>query len=313
MKILIFSVSFSFFYLLHLFFILYYIISKASKEIRIVKLCGGLGNQMFQYAYGKSLEHKLQEKVLFDVSWYKYLNKKKNEKLTKREYGLGIFNLKISFPTKKQLKKCNNKTFEKKSYIYDEELLQNKGSSYYVGYFQNEKYFKDIKDNIKKIYTFPKIHDTDKFNQQWINKIKNVKNSVFIHIRRADYIYLDGWVLSMDYYKKAIEYIKKNVENPTFFIFCYQCKDYVEEQFKLDDTIQFIGETNSINNENWKDMVLMKECKYAVIANSSFSWWAAWLGRANEEGIVIAPSPFIKNNDEIICDNWIKINSNNSS
>lgn len=280
-----------------------------------MKLKSGLGNQMFQYAFGKALEHKLGKKVLFDISrfendkkkLYNYNHNLISSKYTIREYGLNIFNLNITFSKNYQRKKLKKTITEKKGlYVYDEELLNDNGPAYYRGCFQNEKYFKEIRDSIKKAFTFPEISETDKFNQGWLKRIKSVPNSVFIHVRRGDYLNKE-WTLTIDYYKKAIEYIKANVENPKFFIICQNCKNYIEKEFNMDDSFEFIGETNSINNEDWKDMVLMKECKYAIIANSTFSWWAAWLGRANEEGIVVAPTPFIGKRDKIICDNWVKI------
>eukprot|EP00833_Pecoramyces_ruminatium_P006611 jgi/Orpsp1_1/1180643/evm.model.c7180000074196.2 len=147
---------------------------------------------MFQYAFGKSLEHSTGKKVFFDKSWYE--NSKKdiiNDKgenasgVVIRDYKLDIFNLNISFANKKRNKMtCKNKIFEKEDFIYDKELLNDNGSSYYEGYFQNEKYFKYIKNDIKMAFSFPEIQNTDIFNKERLNEIKNIQNSVFIHIRR---------------------------------------------------------------------------------------------------------------------------------
>jgi len=287
---------------------------KASEEVKIVKIAGGLGNQMFQYAFGKALEYEQKQKVLFDDSWFleskkEIVNNKKENSIgvVMRGYGLDIFSLDIPFASDRQIKSCKNRIYEKKDFIYDRELLKDYGSSYYIGYFQNENYFKKIRSQIKGAFRFPPIHPSDKFNYEWLNKIRKSKNSVFIHLRRGDYLNLQGWALSTNYYKKAVRYIKENVENPCFFVFGQNCSDYLKKEFNIDASFEIIGETNSENNEDWKDLVLMKACKHAIIANSTFSWWAAWLGRANTEGIVIAPTPFVNGRDEIVCDNWIKI------
>jgi len=277
----------------------------------------GLGNQMFQYAFGKALEHNTGKKVLFDKSWYqmaktKIINDKgeNSEGVVMRGYALDIFNnIDISFAKKKQIKYAKRKNYivDKFHTIYDEELLNDVGSGYYQGYFQHEKYFKNIKNDILNTFIFPKIQESDKFNQEWLKKIKETKNSVFIHIRRGDYSNI-GWSLPISYYKNAVEYIKQNVENPKFFVICQNCKNYVENEFNIGINFEFIEETNSINHEDWKDFVLMKECKHAIIANSTFSWWAAWLGISNSEGIVIAPAQWIRGNrDELICENWVKL------
>ena len=282
------------------------------ENVRIVKLMGGLGNQMFQYAFGKALEIKTGQKVMYDKSWFrdakKFIVNSNNENsngVVIRNYDLDLFNIKIKFANSNQLSNCKIKINEKNAFIYDKNLLKKQKSACYEGYFQNESYFKEIKEIIKNEFIFPEISKNDEFNQKWLKRIKECENPVFIHVRRGDYVNL-GWDLSVDYYKKSIEYIKKQVKNPTFFIFGQDCEDYIKNEFNLDADYEIIGEENSENKEDWKDIVLMQECKHAIIANSTFSWWAAWLGKAND-GIVTAPTPFVNGQDDIICDNWIKI------
>ena len=284
------------------------------QKYNIIKLQGGLGNQMFQYAFGLALKAKTGRKTLFDKSWFdEALRLANNSKeftngIAIREYNLNIFNIAPFFASYEQSSSCTKKVTEQKNFIFEPKLLKKKKSTYYEGYFQNEKYFKDIKDTIKKEFTFPPIQKNDDFNNTWLNKIKACENPVFIHLRRGDYLNLQGWTLTTEYYKKAIQYITEHINNPTFFIFGQNCEDYIKNEFKMDIPFEIIGETNSQKEEDWKDIVLMMQCKHAIIANSTFSWWAAWLGNANK-GIVIAPSPFINGQDEIICDNWIKIAS----
>ena len=284
------------------------------ESLVVVKLMGGLGNQMFQYTFGKSLELKTNMKVLFDDSWFtdakNSIVNEKNENsqgVIIRNYNLNIFNNNINFIPREQIRKCKKHINQKNAFLYDSNLFKKQKNVYYEGYFQNEKYFSSIKDFIKNEFSFPKILPTDVFNQEIIQKIQKTENSVFIHIRRGDYLNLADWALPTEYYKKAILYINTHVKNPSYFIFGQDCEEYVKTELNLDIPYTIIGNTNSNNNEDWKDMVLMEKCKHAIVANSSFSWWAAWLGKANSEGIVVAPTPWLHEDDDVICDNWVKI------
>lgn len=287
---------------------------KSTSNQLIVRIKGGLGNQMFQYAFGQALQTTTGKEVIYDISWFEdskqyIVNNKKetSDGVVIRPYNLDIFDLKMQFSTREQNMCCRKIVRETKEFEFDKELLTRQKSAIYDGYFQNERYLKCIQKEIKQKFQFPQIDKDDEFNQHWLKRIKTCENSVFIHFRRGDYVNL-GWDLSTGYYKKAIEYIKSRVQNPTFFVFGQDCEDYIRMELTIPDVqFEIIGEENSKNNEDWKDIVLMKQCQHAVIANSTFSWWAAWLGRANEGGIVVAPTPFVNGKDSIICDNWIKI------
>ena len=284
------------------------------KKNLVVRLMGGLGNQMFQFAFGKALEAKTGRKVYFDKSWFEEAQKtivntkgENQDGVVMRKFDLDVFNLSADYATNEQLTDCKKKIYEQKFFTFDKSLLKKEKSALYEGYFQNEGYFKNITNIIKKDFTFPDISKDDEFNQKWIKRINECTNPVFIHLRRGDYLNLKGWALSFDYYKEAIQYIKEHIDSPTFFVFGQDCEEYIKQEFNnIDANFEVIGENNSKNKEDWKDIVLMQECKHAIIANSTFSWWAAWLGRAND-GIVVAPSPFVNGEDGIICDNWIKI------
>ncbi|TLD82328.1 alpha-1,2-fucosyltransferase [Helicobacter sp. MIT 05-5293] len=134
------------------------------------------------------------------------------------------------------------------------------------------------------------------------------KNSVFIHIRRGDYCSL-SWQLEIDYYQKAIAYIQERVENPTFFVFGATDADFVE---KLDLGVHFenLGQKDVTQDNHYYDMFLMSACKYGIIANSTYSWWGAYLGR--QKDIVIAPAKWIslyKESPQIIPKEWVKVES----
>ncbi len=285
---------------------------------KFIKLYGGLGNQMFQYAFGKALEKKLGCEVLYDDYWFTFIRKEaeKAKHFTMRTYELDLFGLKPKMATRQDINNyfapalaakisVNDKMImDTNPYVFDEKMFEDLDNDYYSGYFQNEKYFECIKEEIKKDFTLPEIPKEDKKNTKLLNEIQK-SNSVFIHLRRGDYIDL-GMVLELEYYKKAVEYIKKNIKNPKFYVFGIDSDEYIAKEFKINNSFKFVGNHNLKNAEDWKDLKLMQECKHAIIANSTFSWWAAYLSDYSGK-IVVAPTPWIENQDGIICENWVKI------
>ncbi len=290
-------------------------------KTKIIKFIGGLGNQMFQYAFGKALEKETGFKVLFDISSYKKAKKtivgntgKDKNGLCIREYEINIFknaDIKLAHSFETNIVKIFNtiglskKYKEKDAFNYDENIFTNHKYSYFTGYFQNEKYFKSIREQLIKDFELPAIKENDDYNKNLLNEIECSNNPVFIHVRRDDYIKL-GYSITIDYYRKAVEYIKSKVENPTFFVFCAEDVDYIKNEFDIGCEFKLIGEKNKTRETFYENMRLMKACKHAIIANSSYSWWAAWLNE-NEDKIVIAPTPWMNNDDKIIPENWVKI------
>lgn len=287
---------------------------------KIVKIKGGLGNQMFQFAFGKALEKMFGTKVLFDITTH--YNYEKHD-VQRRGYCLDIFNLDIEFATEEQIqatigpksklpkfirKKLKLRNFKNKideyGYCkYHPEFMQDFDTIYYEGYFQNEKFFKEISKYIKEQFTFPDFKD--EYNKTTYEKIKNCENPVFIHVRRSDYKAKNQ--LDLSYYKKAVKYIQKRIENPTFFVFGAECPEYIKNEFDIGCDFEFIGEQNTNPENHYEDMRLMSACKHGIIANSTYSWWGAWLGEDSEDKIVIAPTPWLEGVDHIICSNWVKI------
>jgi hypothetical protein len=289
--------------------------------MKIVELMGGLGNQMFQYAFGKALEQECNEKVLYDNFWFNEVKDTTKEGVV-REYGLDLFPINPNFATKEQIEPYISKNKLKRMWLkllgrggkyvreyknpqYNGEYLKIKSNAYYKGYFQCPKYFENIAGEIRKDFTFPPIPADDAFNQKWLKRFSECENPVFIHLRRGDYKNLAGWLLPLEYYQKAVAEIKKHVKNPTFFVFGSECDDYIEKEFDIGVPFEVVGEENARNKEDWKDIVLMMNCKHGIIANSTFSWWAAWLSDTDGRTI-IAPTPFTVN-DDILPDNWIRI------
>lgn len=232
----------------------------------VVKLKGGLGNQMFQYAYGRALALKRGTLLGLDKSFLQSKLWQKIVGVTPREYELDKFNIQAEL-------------------IRDKYPLE--------GYWQSEKYFKDIRPILLKDFTLRSKSD----NFLKFEKLVSDNNSVSVHFRRGDYIKRKvtrnyHGVLGFDYYLQAIEIIKQKIKNPHFFL------------FSDDSTISSFSGLNSA-----EELILMSLCRHNIIANSSFSWWGAWLNN-NPKKIVIAPKKWfnaIKTDLQRIPRSWIKL------
>ena len=280
----------------------------------IVKLQGGLGNQMFQYALAKQLQAKGKQ-VKIDNSQLVY-NNNINE--------LGIFSIDLEEALPEEVTKygdCNKSIwhkilrhtigYKKSHYVEGSMAFQQKifevDEKYLDGYWQTEKYFSSIEDIIRKIYSFPK--DNEERNIK-IKQIMRNTNSVSVHIRRGDYLSpevlkLYGNPCNVEYYTKAMEYFRKRYPNVQFFVFTNDV-EWVKEKFQNYDNITFIDWNQGTNS--FRDMELMSYCKHNIIANSSFSWWAAWLNK-NPEKKVVAPKIWFEHipTPDIECQNWVRM------
>lgn len=240
----------------------------------IIKIKGGLGNQMFQYAYGRQLQLKKHKKVVFDTSFFE-----ENTKDTSRLFLLDKFNINLS--DFRNIKRNKIQLFLNK---YKDKILLRLIKDY--SFYQKEKYFIDIQKHILKEFTLK-----DELSQEAKTireRIIQVSNSVSIHIRRGDYINNKKYnkhhgVCGIDYYKNAINYIKQRIQNPIFFIFSDDIT-WVRQNFLIENAIY----VSNANIKDYEELYLMSLCKNNIIANSTFSWWGAYLNK-NENKIVIAP------------------------
>lgn len=296
---------------------------KNEYQKHIIKFDGGLGNQMFQYAFGKSLEKKGCCEIYYDNGVYigdnpyRQFNldifKINDIKFIQAKYKKSIFKkiLKECLVLKKFkqniniLEECNFKKYKKvkqknNSFYYDESLYHLKENAYITGFFQNSKYFDDIREIILK--NFQLDVELSEKNKNLLSKIQN-SNSCSIHIRRGDYVLLNNFdVLPFNYYQEAMTIINSKYADTIFYVF----SDDIEwcKNFFHDDSIFFVD-----NNLNYIDLELMKNCKNNIIANSTFSWWAAYLNN-NPNKTVIAPIPIftrVKNSYEFIPSDWTTI------
>ncbi len=192
-------------------------------------------------------------------------------------------------------------------YFFPEVFANLDKNEYLIGLFQSYKYFDDFRDVILDEFQFDisRLSDATRAAAEQVQKC----NSVSIHVRRGDYMNgyyynLLGKVCDLNYYKRAIELIKRRVENPRFFIFSDD-KEYVANNLNIDSAV-FI-DFNS-GKDSWQDMYLMSQCNHHIIANSTFSWWGAWLD-VHKDKIVVAPSRWFSDmvNDEIIPPEWIRL------
>ena len=287
----------------------------------LVKLDGGLGNQMFQYAFGKqfsvqySIPLKLDIFKLFEYRKFELAVFKFHQEIATKEDLLFFDRQHLSLSKKVlfKIKNCNIKAF----YLSEREGVENytflKKTPKYVlisGHWQSESYFKNIENIIRLDFSFPNI--TAKKNITYCSLIQQT-NSVSVHIRRGDYLLEQNnkvhGVLPLQFYRQAIEYIVKKTFNPVFFIFSDDADWAIEN---LDFKGKFYFVTGNESNHAYVDMQLMSYCKHNIIANSSFSWWGAWLNNYQSK-IVIAPKQWfadpVKNsfNKNIIPKEWISL------
>lgn len=286
-----------------------------------LKIKGGLGNQLFQYAIARQLA--IKNNTLLNVDYSLYGQRGAD---TPRQYELNLFNTNIASNNRsnfiyfvlsffdKIFNKLNfkkrlylNKYYFEKGIIFDNSVLSLKDNSWITGFFQSEKYFNSISDLIHEELMFKNVSELEK-----IPVYQNIKeaNSVFIHIRRGDYIsnprYANFYYsCPLDYYRQAISLIQEKVENPKFFIFSDDA-DWVKQNITINNAF-FVSD---LKLKDYEDLFLMSKCQHAIIANSSFSWWGGWL-ICNKDKIIIAPKKWFQdekiNSDDILPEQWVKI------
>ena len=257
----------------------------------ISKIQGGLGNQMFQYAYGKHLSYKYNTEIRFDIRFYD-LN------LTpKREFLLNKFP--NTFPNTDINISLVGPIYPIVDDFNYRELPKPVGSNYYLdGYWQSEKFFKESEDLIREDF---------KPSEKILDKISNTPlvdtNTISLHVRRTDYLNSNDYhpIQSAEYYQKAIEIIG---DYDYIFVFSDDIK-WCKDNLKFDNMI-FIDGFNEL-----EDLFLMSMCKNNIIANSTFSWWGAWLNN-NPDKKIIAPTKWFGekvnlNDKDIIPNNWIRL------
>lgn len=289
----------------------------------ITKLIGGLGNQMFQYVVGRHLGMKNDSVLKLDISGFN------DYKL--RTYDLSCFNIQENIATLEDLSRvllpsddCVHRIkkyldarhpgipriryIKEHSYNFNPEVLTFGDNTYLDGYWQSEKYFSDIKEVVKEEFSLK--NKPDPINESYLEEIMDCE-SVSVHVRRGDYVsnpraaQVHGF-LGLEYYQKALSIILKNTDRPHFFVFSDD-PGWAERNIKTDAPIIYIKHNGT---KNYEDLRLMSTCKHHIIANSSFSWWGAWLSPEKEK-LVITPRRWFKsdglNARDLIPESWQKI------
>lgn len=279
----------------------------------VVKIMGGIGNQLFQYALGRNLAVKNNTDLKLDLSSFK--------NNPTRIFALNAFNIRATEATPKQIpyyKRDIRKSklrsrfseyfnlcspvYDESHFHFDENVLNCKSPKYLFGYWQSERYFKEISSVIKADLTLKK--PTNKKVSAVANLIKK-KNSISLHIRRGDYLNNQTHpILSLDYYSKGLALLEPKLKNPAIFIFSDDI-NWCKANLNLNQEHYFVD-----GNKDWEDLYLISLCENHIIANSSFSWWGAWLSDFKDK-IVIAPNNWFTPNDyltqDLVPKNWIKI------
>lgn len=291
----------------------------------VTEINGGLGNQMFQYACGRALALQRNEMLYADIN--SLIHAKTTADFTARPFELNIFDAQISilpdkirarfFPKAIPLKVLYKwilqyRIYTEPAFYFNAGITQQNGNVFLRGYWQTEKYFTDAEAAIRKDFTFRK-----KINPETgaiAAEIKKV-NAVSLHVRRGDYVSSASansfhGLAGLDYYKKAIGIIKEKMPDAAFYIFSDDSA-WAEEHLAAGNEKMTVVKHNT-GTDNWQDMYLMSICNHHIIANSSFSWWGAWLNNKKDK-IVIAPEPWFANkalNDQtndLLPGGWIRI------
>ena len=278
---------------------------KLKNSTVFISVKGGLGNQMFFYAFSLYLKSKGFNP---QIIWFEYIYTKQhngielirafdisldNYSKSKISFFLKINNMRLPIKLKRILGRIFKSQYfycklirQTSPYNFDEIVLNFRNRPVIIdGFWQNYKYLEDIKGKVYESFQFKlPFH----FSQNRFLLNINSCNSVSLHIRRGDY--LDptfkelNVIRKIDYYIHAIQLIKESVDNPIFFIFTDDL-EWAKKNF-IDDKYIFVD--GNLNNESYLDMYLMSKCKHNIIANSTFSWWGAWLN-CNSSKIVICP------------------------
>ena len=287
-------------------------------------LFGGLGNQMFQYAAGRSLAMRTGSRLVLDASSFALAN-------VRRPYALEGYALAaetrfdgyrypprqsaVQFPAPKRpawIERAMQLTratfgsigrvpdddrftlFTERNFDYDQRFRDCGPQTYLVGYWQSERYFADIADLVRRELTY--LPAPDAANARWLARMRGA-NSVCVHVRRGDYLlpahFQHHGLCSADYYRRAIALVRERVTSPQFFIFSDDwpwCRDHL-----ADDDMVVVDANKPDAGQD--ELRLMAACRHHVIANSSLSWWGAWLATSDGQ-LVVAPTPWFTHRPE---------------
>ena len=280
----------------------------------IIELSGGLGNQMFQYALYLSMKSR-GIAVEMDTSLFTIVKKLNEPEILQfpnvhyKVAGLHVVSMMRGYGY------CDNiidrvfhHVFHFKEYKYTEDITL--GFQPQIFDWQSELYFNNIRNSV--IHEFEFSSETVNYKCDSFNYFKSAimkSNSVSIHVRRGDYLSKEqlpvyGNICTNEYYCNAVKYIAGTIDNPTYFVF----SDDIEW---VKNNIDVAGMILVNEKKQWSgivDLYLISICRYHIIANSSYSWWGAWLGD-NDDKLVISPSRWMNSVEQtdMICNDWVRL------
>ncbi|MDQ1148971.1 alpha-1,2-fucosyltransferase [Sphingobacterium zeae] len=267
--------------------------------MKIVKFLGGLGNQLFQYAFFLALQQKFKQ-VKADLTDFEDYDLHNGFELE------AIFNINLpqlsTFETNiytrnnnkwlwRKLKRLFNTKHifleETAPFSFSKQIFEDKKSRYYWGYWQHIDYINQVASLLRQNLTFPPFNDTENIR---IQHLIQQKNAVSLHVRRGDYLQepLFKDICTEEYYEKSIQYMLETQESPLFIVFSNDI-GWCKSTFK---NLNMIFVEQNVGSNSFRDLQLMSLCKHHIIANSSFSWWGAWLND-DPDKVVVSPKKWI--------------------
>lgn len=280
----------------------------------LVKLYGGLGNQMFQYAAGRALALRRNDRLALDLRWYET-----DRGATPRQFELGALSVAAEVAGPQVLSRLEGRRWFRRPVLLtqrgrqlDRRLLEVEARDVILdGYWQCESYFIDVRPTL--LEELEPRTEPGEDNRRLLDRIGAADLPVAVHVRRGDYVSsaptaaLHG-TCSLEYYRMGAGIVRERFggQEATFFVFSDD-PEWVAANLQLDGPVLYVSHNDA--RRGWEDLRLMRACKGFVIANSTFSWWGAWLSEA-EEKVVVAPKPWFADPEadegDIVPESWIR-------
>lgn len=303
----------------------------------IVRLMGGLGNQMFQYAAALRLAHRHQAELKFDLSFL--LDRSPREHFAYRDFDLAVFNFPFSTASSEEIqqfrclrpsasrnvfRRISNKLTRRRYYFerhlaFDPTVLELPDETYLEGYFQHEGYFSDVEELVRQRFRLEPDESKLLFATRRLADEIRIDDSICLHVRRADYVTNPitnryHGVCSLNYYERGLAKLRSLGVKGKVFVFSDD-ENWCRENFTNASQFTIVGNEHAgirASTHLW----LMTLCRHFVIPNSSFSWWAAWLSE-NSSKLVVRPSQWLQASEvanvDICPAPWIKISNESAS
>lgn len=279
--------------------------------MRLIKMTGGLGNQMFIYAFYLRMKKSFPN-VRIDLSDMVHY---------KVHYGYEmhrVFNLPHEeFCINQPLKKVMEFLFFKKIYERKQkpdglypyyEKRYGWPLLYFKGFYQSERYFADIEDEIRRAFAFDRSRASER-SLRMAAQMAADPHAVSLHVRRGDYLQSQHWattgsVCQLPYYRNAVAEMNRRIATPTFYVFSDDLA-WVKENIPLENAVYVDWNKGE---DSWQDMMLMSCCHHHIICNSTFSWWGAWLNPRKDK-MVLMPDRWFQHCEtpQIYPPGWIKV------